>query len=137
MLNLFFLMIRRPPRSTLFPYTTLFRSRAAGGHPEQVVRPRAPAPVGLKDDRRVLAGEIYGHLGRPPLRRDGVRGYRVPRYLVLEGLAILDALDPYLPCGVRQTHPGVRAGLYGVPRDAGAGEVVAEGSPYEEGRHRE
>src|SRR3982751_7006921 len=32
----FFLMIRRPPRSTLFPYTTLFRSRAPrdlrGGH---------------------------------------------------------------------------------------------------------
>src|SRR2546428_6528526 len=26
MLNFFFLMIRRPPRSTLFPYTTLFRS---------------------------------------------------------------------------------------------------------------
>src|SRR5256885_9827127 len=28
----FFLMIRRPPRSTLFPYTTLFRSRLPGGH---------------------------------------------------------------------------------------------------------
>src|SRR5436189_4870346 len=27
----FFLMIRRPPRSTLFPYTTLFRSRDANG----------------------------------------------------------------------------------------------------------
>src|SRR2546430_15197840 len=27
----FFLMIRRPPRSTLFPYTTLFRSIAARG----------------------------------------------------------------------------------------------------------
>src|SRR5215208_2814330 len=26
-LDFFFLMIRRPPRSTLFPYTTLFRSR--------------------------------------------------------------------------------------------------------------
>src|SRR6185369_817255 len=26
----FFLMIRRPPRSTLFPYTTLFRSPACG-----------------------------------------------------------------------------------------------------------
>src|ERR1043166_9791672 len=25
--SFFFLMIRRPPRSTLFPYTTLFRSR--------------------------------------------------------------------------------------------------------------
>src|SRR2546425_6134695 len=28
----FFLMIRRPPRSTLFPYTTLFRSRIARNH---------------------------------------------------------------------------------------------------------
>src|SRR3712207_9229444 len=27
MMDVFFLMIRRPPRSTLFPYTTLFRSR--------------------------------------------------------------------------------------------------------------
>src|SRR3989449_6655554 len=33
-------MIRRPPRSTLFPYTTLFRSRLAHGHPrvERAVR---------------------------------------------------------------------------------------------------
>src|SRR3712207_4921714 len=30
MLCFFFLMIRRPPRSTLFPYTTLFRSIAHG-----------------------------------------------------------------------------------------------------------
>src|SRR3712207_7044893 len=29
----FFLMIRRPPRSTLFPYTTLFRSRRREGLP--------------------------------------------------------------------------------------------------------
>src|SRR5256885_8765389 len=28
----FFLMIRRPPRSTLFPYTTLFRSVQAAAH---------------------------------------------------------------------------------------------------------
>src|SRR6266404_8825624 len=33
--SLFFLMIRRPPRSTLFPYTTLFRScRRAAACPE-------------------------------------------------------------------------------------------------------
>src|SRR5260370_17781905 len=30
-LRFFFLMIRRPPRSTLFPYTTLFRSIKLGG----------------------------------------------------------------------------------------------------------
>src|SRR2546425_6260720 len=29
-LRFFFLMIRRPPRSTLFPYTTLFRSHIGG-----------------------------------------------------------------------------------------------------------
>src|SRR3989442_2583945 len=32
----FFLMIRRPPRSTLFPYTTLFRSRRARCHAQGV-----------------------------------------------------------------------------------------------------
>src|SRR5256885_10535838 len=30
-------MIRRPPRSTLFPYTTLFRSGHAGGESESVI----------------------------------------------------------------------------------------------------
>src|SRR3712207_7224838 len=38
----FFLMIRRPPRSTLFPYTTLFRSHqilviGARGDPDRVI----------------------------------------------------------------------------------------------------
>src|SRR2546426_10728880 len=32
----FFLMIRRPPRSTLFPYTTLFRSDVLGEQPERI-----------------------------------------------------------------------------------------------------
>src|ERR1035438_10617509 len=32
LLCFFFLMIRRPPRSTLFPYTTLFRSHRAPSH---------------------------------------------------------------------------------------------------------
>src|SRR5436189_4872844 len=33
----FFLMIRRPPRSTLFPYTTLFRTHVAATMPGAVV----------------------------------------------------------------------------------------------------
>src|SRR5256885_9547165 len=33
----FFLMIRRPPRSTLFPYTTLFRSASKLGVPVQAI----------------------------------------------------------------------------------------------------
>src|SRR6478609_11112717 len=39
--RLFFLMIRRPPRSTLFPYTTLFRSRRARGLQRQLRQPAA------------------------------------------------------------------------------------------------
>src|SRR5256885_5416711 len=35
----FFLMIRRPPRSTLFPYTTLFRSLAEPLEPPEPVEP--------------------------------------------------------------------------------------------------
>src|SRR2546422_9502953 len=35
----FFLMIRRPPRSTLFPYTTLFRSGLHGAEAQRVAPP--------------------------------------------------------------------------------------------------
>src|SRR2546422_2322105 len=39
----FFLMIRRPPRSTLFPYTTLFRSRAVQAAADRITT-RCPLP---------------------------------------------------------------------------------------------
>src|SRR5258707_3238866 len=43
-------MIRRPPRSTLFPYTTLFRSPAPGAtgnaaHQKQIQQGRGPQPA--------------------------------------------------------------------------------------------
>src|SRR3712207_9416355 len=44
----FFLMIRRPPRSTLFPYTTLFRSAAEPG------RRRRPALLAARPASRPL-----------------------------------------------------------------------------------
>src|SRR5256885_8202526 len=37
-MSFFFLMIRRPPRSTLFPYTTLFRSLAHNSAGEELLR---------------------------------------------------------------------------------------------------
>src|SRR4028119_2533961 len=43
----FFLMIRRPPRSTLFPYTTLFRSVRRDLGLEDVARDRADDAVDL------------------------------------------------------------------------------------------
>src|SRR2546427_6237895 len=65
-------MIRRPPRSTLFPYTTLFRS-LSGGAPTG--NPAAPLqrtlPLAREDDRavrgeerreRISAGAVPGHV---------------------------------------------------------------------------
>src|SRR5438034_1780389 len=45
---LFFLLFRRPPRSTLFPYTTLFRSDLLGrpvAHGVERVVDRVPGPI--------------------------------------------------------------------------------------------
>src|SRR3712207_8962770 len=51
-MSFFFVMIRRPPRSTLFPYTTLFRSTCAARSCGVTGQPVAPAPPPL---RRPLA----------------------------------------------------------------------------------
>src|SRR3712207_6887546 len=59
-------MIRRPPRSTLFPYTTLFRSRA-------------PAPAGARDHARVAAGEHRGQGRGPDPRARPKRPPHAPR----------------------------------------------------------
>src|SRR3712207_6976374 len=55
-------MIRRPPRSTLFPYTTLFRSLAGEGERVEDHQHRRPAQLGEGDDLLVLVGEA--ELGR-------------------------------------------------------------------------
>src|SRR3712207_9058666 len=44
LVSFFFLMIRRPPRSTLFPYTTLFRSQSLGVGPFGI---RLPVMMGV------------------------------------------------------------------------------------------
>src|SRR5687768_17802049 len=50
---LFFLMIRRPPRSTLFPYTTLFRSAWAAGRHRRPQAPPPPASAGRQLGQRM------------------------------------------------------------------------------------
>src|SRR3712207_7312292 len=63
--SFFFLMIRRPPRSTLFPYTTLFRSRVrygagvvvhGGGRPSP--GPGTGADTVVEDDVRLADGAV-------------------------------------------------------------------------------
>src|SRR3712207_8761782 len=52
-------MIRRPPRSTLFPYTTLFRSHAWCGL-ESTARPRAVPPGSPSLDARPFVRVVFG-----------------------------------------------------------------------------
>src|SRR3712207_7857161 len=61
---MFFLMIRRPPRSTLFPYTTLFRSHGPVKGNEDAIT--LVAGLGVEGDAH--AGEKVQHLSRK--RRD-------------------------------------------------------------------
>src|SRR3712207_9031846 len=68
----FFLMIRRPPRSTLFPYTTLFRSERPG--PRACRGPEGPADgarrpgEGLRHGRQVVVGQPGGRADRKSTR---------------------------------------------------------------------
>src|SRR3712207_7308796 len=58
-------MIRRPPRSTLFPYTTLFRS--VGRHPPRGAR---------AGEQRPLARDVSGEpLGQPARRAPAPDGF--------------------------------------------------------------
>src|SRR5437879_7218013 len=60
MVSLFFLMSRRPPRSTLFPYTTLFRSTDVF---KSIISERTgrPFPEDVKDQLRLAINEIGRH----------------------------------------------------------------------------
>src|SRR2546430_13433697 len=60
-------MIRRPPRSTLFPYTTLFRSRPA----PPVERFRSDGRAGVRRQRRARAPRIARRPPDPDREREG------------------------------------------------------------------
>src|SRR3712207_8867373 len=73
-------MIRRPPRSTLFPYTTLFRSARAQQRPDVVDLLQVQAPVdevvdlSTGQDVGSVGPELHdqflgGHVGRRVARR--------------------------------------------------------------------
>src|SRR2546422_5977533 len=82
----FFLMIRRPPRSTLFPYTTLFRSKDDYG---KTVRLRHPngfetmyghlSRIDVAPGQRVIQGMRLGAVGMTGLATGPHLDYRMVR----------------------------------------------------------
>src|SRR6266542_1629840 len=105
----FFLMIRRPPRSTLFPYTTLFRPRPHGHRPREP--PRVQALLGR---RRTHARVPRARRRRaPPLRGPRPRRPRRPP-------------DPPQPTGGQSPHRRGAVPLRGLKRPRKAhGQIFA------------
>src|SRR2546422_4685092 len=75
-------MIRRPPRSTLFPYTTLFRSSSVRGSEVDLRKAGESPEVGVRETvepERVRVARQAGHLGieldRKSTRLNSSHGY--------------------------------------------------------------
>src|SRR2546422_8033964 len=101
----FFLMIRRPPRATLFPYTTLFRSRHAQAVPAG--GPPSPDPAALRPDLRSASRRISGR-DRKSTRLNSSHGYISYAVFCLKKKKQLDDSQstpcsrPRRPCGGRR-----------------------------------
>src|SRR2546427_7447594 len=107
-------MIRRPPRSTLFPYTTLFRSHELE-RPEQAPR------------QLMVDGEVAG----PHLRPLEVRGHRVDVERLLQGGRV--RAGPRGPLRTRgiEIRIGARVGDHvAVPHERDAPREDSAAAPY-------
>src|SRR3712207_8755129 len=95
-------MIRRPPRSTLFPYTTLFRSHVTSRPSPTVELPRLtpPAPLGkaTPQPRAALLPRSEEHTSELPSRQ-----YLVCR-LLLDKHTTPQSLASRLPCSLLCAH---------------------------------
>src|SRR3712207_5050281 len=109
-------MIRRPPRSTLFPYTTLFRS------------PGAPGP-GLGRPPRRMAQAPERERGRAPLRRGREAMIRPGGTLGILGGGQLGRM-----IAMAAAQLGLKAHIYAPDENSPAFDVAAEFTlaPYED-----
>src|SRR2546422_11072728 len=76
-------MIRRPPRSTLFPYTTLFRSRLRSAPPQH--------SLGLRGDAELIAKARTRHLPFPRYAHHAVESSREGRSGAAHGFDLRQA----------------------------------------------
>src|SRR5215217_4574276 len=113
----FFLMIRRPPRSTLFPYTTLFRSEALAATAVHV-----PDHVVLRDfETETMVLDLRSEEHTSELQS---RQYLVCR-LLLEKTKKLDRVQPRATARQAAAQHAAALGLHplGDPGEEGAGHA--------------
>src|SRR5689334_20035832 len=104
----FFLMIRRPPRSTLFPYTTLFRSIGIR-LPTICVRPGKPNKAASGFFSNILREPLSGKEAVLPVSEDVRHWHASPRAAI--GFLVRAATMDLEPLGARRTlsMPGLSA----------------------------
>src|SRR3712207_6932329 len=93
-------MIRPPPRSTLFPHTTLFRSLRAGRRPRAAQRAAGAAPVDLPAGPRVQPdgdGRRHGFDQRPRRSAEHTSELQSRQYLVCRLLLVTKIQAVLLP----------------------------------------
>src|SRR2546429_4627683 len=103
--SFFFLMIRRPPRSTLFPYTTLFRSLPAAGGNDRAVAALSAGDAAERD-LHGLALAARGGQGRAPRSEEHTselqsRLHLVCRLLLEKKTSPACPRSPISRCGLR------------------------------------
>src|SRR5690625_6392220 len=119
-------MLRRPPTSTLFPYTTLFRSRRPG-------RPRGQ-PAGPRDHRHERTGPPAGRGAHHPLRRE--RFHRGGEDACEAGPMSDDPVGPTIRIVLVDDQELVRSGLRSLAQRDGDVEVVGEAGDGRAGLRR-
>src|SRR6266498_968447 len=95
LLYFFFLMIRRPPRSTLFPYTTLFRSGPGRSLLLRRADLRPPPCRPGRDQRLRRARGLPSRRQRVPAHRADDRLRRVARARVPRGDELTAAVSAF------------------------------------------
>src|SRR5256885_9006835 len=129
-------MIRRPPRSTLFPYTTLFRSATAQNRAGAEPCPSAKTRRRLKSlasDRRRPPCAVSGARRLQCARRDSLQGIRALTVEVLhasEGIIPIPLLlrNRASRTGCAQTHDEHGQRLPGASQRCGHGSALTSGA---------
>src|SRR5690348_15700215 len=115
-IHIFFLMIRRPPRSTLFPYTTLFRSRTFERDSQDVLVMQSELAQAITSEIKVqLTPQERQHLASArPINPDAYNAYLLGNFHAAKRTpaAIAKGID-YFQQAIRidPNYPEVYAGL--------------------------
>src|SRR5258705_9913717 len=93
-------MIRRPPRSTLFPYTTLFRSKFNPARKPVLISSGSNVgdTLGQFADEECLRGELQGGVGAVERSEEHTSELQSLRHLVCRLLLEKKKQQPHSPC---------------------------------------